>query len=175
MGNFGLVFARQVFTRLDCLMYGLIGAYVQFYHKEFWFKKRYLFLILAICFLIFYKYLEFFASTPFYYCVFSFSFTSIITLLLLPFLSNLKDGNGIVFKIITYISLTSYSIYLINFSLIKFWILPNIDFSFLNQINGYLYIMSRLFIYWVLTFMLSILLYKYFEIPTTKLRDKLTN
>jgi peptidoglycan/LPS O-acetylase OafA/YrhL len=173
-GNYGLLFARQVFTRLDSLMYGLVGAYVNFYYKDFWLKNRYFFLVLAICFLLLYKYIEIFAFTPFYYCVISFSLTSIITLFFLPFLSNLKDGSGFIYKTITYISLTSYSIYLVNFSIVKFWILPNINLYFLYEINGYLHLSIRLLIYWGITFLISIILYKYFEIPTTKLRDKFT-
>lgn len=171
-GDYGLLFGRQVFTRLDCLMFGVLGAFVHFYNNSFWHKFRNLSLVLGLLFLITFKLVEICYANTLYYCVFSFSITSITTLFFLPYLSNIKKGKGFVFKILTYVSLISYSIYLINFSIVKFWILNNIDFSFLSDINGYLYLIVKLVMYWLLTIVLSILLYKYFEMPTTSLRDK---
>lgn len=172
--NYGLLFARQVFTRLDGLMYGVLAAYLHFYNNDLWNKYRKAFLFFGVFFLIIFKIYENYYTNTLYYCAFSFSITSITTLLFLPFLSNLKKGHGTIYKSITYISLISYSIYLINFSLVKFWILNNIDLSFIANINGYLYLIVKISIYWFLTIILSVLLYKYFEIPTTKIRDKIT-
>lgn len=170
--KYSLRFGRQVFIRLDSLMFGVYGAYLYYFHKKFWKKHRLKFLVLGIVTLLLSKYLELFFFSPFYYCVLSFSVISLTTFLFLPYLSLLKSSRGIIYKIITYVSLTSYSIYLINFSLIKFWVLPNIDLVFLANINGYLYIIIRLLVYLGLTFIIAILLYKYFEIPTTKLRER---
>lgn len=171
-GDYGLLFDRQVFTRLDRLMFGFLGSYVHFYNNSFWHKFRNLSLVLGLLLLLIFKVVEISGINTLYNSVFSFSITSITTLLFLPYLSNVKKGKGIIFKILTYISLTSYSIYLINFSIVKFWILNNIDFSFLSDINTYLSLITKLIVYWSLTFILSILLYKNFEIPTTNLRDK---
>jgi len=169
-----LNFSRQVFTRLDSLMYGVFGAYLHFYNNPFWNKYKKTFLFFGISFLIIFKIYESHYASALYHCVFSFSITSITTLLFLPYLSNIKEGNGIIYKIVTYFSLTSYSIYLINFSLVKFWILNKIDFSFVSEFNGYLGIILKISLYWFLTIFLSVLLYKYYEIPTTNIRDKMT-
>lgn len=166
------LFARQVFTRLDSLMYGVLGAFVYYYYSSYWFKYRKIALLLSVVLYFSSLALVNYFESPFYYCVFSFTITSLITLLSLPFFSNIKKGKGVFYKMITYISLTSYSIYLINFSLIKFWILNNIDFSYLSFNNGYLLIIIKIIIFWLLTIGLSILLFKYYELPMTGLRDR---
>ncbi|HAT66583.1 MAG TPA: hypothetical protein DCS66_18645, partial [Flavobacteriaceae bacterium] len=88
------------------------------------------------------------------------------------FLSNLKTGKGFIYKSLTYISLISYSMYLINYVIVKYWIIGIIDWSYLESINGYVFIIVRYFMYWFFTIVLSILIYKYFEVPMTKLIDK---
>ena len=103
-------------------------------------------------------------SPDFFYSVFYFSIISIATLFLLPFLNSLKDGKGVLFKALTILSLTSYSIYLLNFTLIKLLIID--EFSNI-EINWLKYIL-----FWVLSILISIINYKYFEMPIMKLRDK---
>jgi peptidoglycan/LPS O-acetylase OafA/YrhL len=60
--------------------------------------------------------------------------------------------------------------YLINLTIVQNWILNNIDISYLG-IYG---MMLKYFLFWLLTVLISILMYKYFEIPMTKLRDKVS-
>jgi peptidoglycan/LPS O-acetylase OafA/YrhL len=106
-----------------------------------------------------------------YFKVFYFSFISLATLFTLPFLSTLTSGKGFFYKPITYISLISYSMYLLNLNVIQIWILGKIDWT---VITGNIYLISgvKYFMYWFLVITLSLLLYKYFEIPMMKLRDK---
>jgi peptidoglycan/LPS O-acetylase OafA/YrhL len=164
---------KQVFTRLDSLMYGVIGAYVFFHFKNFWNKYKIHFLIIGISLFISMKFnLLGFSKFGLYHCVFSFSTTSLATLFLIPYLSCLKTGKGFIYKLITYISLISYSMYLINLTIVQKWILRNIDWTLLENFNGYLFLLLRYSLYWTLTIIISILIYKYFEIPTMNLRDK---
>jgi peptidoglycan/LPS O-acetylase OafA/YrhL len=166
-------FRKQVFTRLDSLMYGVIGAYVYYHFADFWNKYRIQFLISGLALFIFMKFNLFDIRTfGLYSCVFSFSFTSIATLLILPYLSSVKSGKGFVFKLVTYISLISYSMYLINFTIVQKWILGNIEWSVLKDLNSYVFLLTRYSIYWLLTVVISILMYKYFEIPFMNLRTK---
>tara|TARA_R110002074_G_scaffold14788_1_gene51047 strand:+ start:151191 stop:152309 length:1119 start_codon:yes stop_codon:yes gene_type:complete len=168
-----LVFRKQVFTRLDSLMYGVIGAYVYFYHSAIWNKYKIPLLFIGIFLFITERYNLFgLDALGVYGCVFSFSINALGTLLILPFLSNLKTGKGFIYKSLTYISLISYSMYLINYVIVKYWIIGIIDWSYLESINGYVFIIVRYFMYWFFTIVLSILIYKYFEVPMTKLRDK---
>lgn len=167
-------FRKQVFTRLDSLMYGVIGAYIYCHNVLFWNKYRVQFLVLGLTLFIFMKfYLFAFKDFGLYNCVFSFSFSSIATLFTLPYLSSVEKGNGFFFKLLTYTSLISYSMYLVNLTLVQKWILGNIEWSILENFNGYFFLLTRYSLYWLLTISISILIYKYFEIPIMNLRDKI--
>ncbi|MBF4472763.1 acyltransferase family protein [Flavobacterium sp. HJJ] len=169
-----ITFRKQVFTRLDSLMYGVIGAYIYSRYIIFWNKYRIQFLALGLILYIFMKFNLFeFKSFGLFNCVFSFSLTSIATLFLLPYLSSVKKGKGVIFKLMTYTSLISYSMYLINLTIVQNWILGNIEWSILENFNRYVFLLTRYSIYWLLTVAISIIMHKYFEIPIMNLRDKI--
>jgi peptidoglycan/LPS O-acetylase OafA/YrhL len=163
------LFRTQVITRIDSIMYGLLGAYTAYYHKNIWYRVRKIMLIIGVLLLLMNKYFIRCDFGSVYNCVFLFSVNAIGTLFIMPFLCEIKNGKGIIYKIVTYVSLISYSMYLINLSIVKYWIIGNIEIDFLNS---YLMIITKYLLYWSFTIVLSILLYKYFELPTTKLRDK---
>lgn len=167
------VFRKQVFTRLDSIMFGVIGAYAFVFHRNLWLRYKLQSFLLGIVLLILAKYLLVQSITlGLYRCVFSFSVTSIGTLLLLPLLSQIKSGKGFVFKGFTYISLISYSMYLINLTLIQSWVLNNLNWDWLMAYSKPLAMAIKLFAYWGGTIALSILLFKYYELPFTKLRER---
>ena len=58
--------------------------------------------------------------------------------------------------------------YLLNYAFIQGWILAHIDLTFLAGFG----IALKYILYWVLTVTFSIILYKYYEVPMTKLRDR---
>lgn len=171
--EWNLLFRKQVITRLDSIMYGVVGAYIYYYHQELW--KRYhkqLFILGVVMFyvlkIVVRKYTH---SSDMYTSVFSFSLYSMATLFVLPYLSQLKTGNGIFYKFITYTSICSYSMYLLGYSVIQFWIIGKIPWS--NWItNPYVIYSTQFVLYWILLWCMSIGLYKYFEKPMTSLRDK---
>lgn len=162
------IYRKQVFMRLDALMYGVIGAYFAFYHRGLWVKYKKLLFALGLSSLVILKFTDFSNPASFYWTVISFSLHAIATLLLMPYLSDLKKGEGLVFSLTTYISLISYSMYLLNLTIVQTWIIDNINFGNLNQFvaNG-----LRYTIFWLATVGLSIVVYKYYEVPMTKLRD----
>lgn len=167
------LFRKQVITRLDSLMYGVICAYIQYYAQVKWLKyKRTLLFLGMLIFAITKMSLltEVVSNTGFYNSVFSFSVTSIATALLLPYLSDLKSGSGKIHSVITLISLISYSMYLLNLSVVQLNIINKIPWTDLIN-NGYLIVFMKYGTYWSLTIIGSILIYKYYEIPTTRLRD----
>lgn len=169
-------FRKQVITRLDSLMFGVIGAYLQFYWKELWQKYKLPLFAIGLVMLFGERLLFSFGYIPvtsFYKCVLSFSVVSFGTLLLLPFFSSIKTGKGILHRWITTISLISYSMYLIHYSLINFFIMKKINLIEVSEF-GFLFSVFKYSLYWFLTIAGSILLYKYFEIPTTNLRDSKT-
>lgn len=169
--DWDLIFRKQVFTRMDSLMFGVIGAYLAYYNNDIWLKYKNILFLIGILLLVFPKIIPISNFNTIYICVFSFSLTAIATLFLIPYLSELKKTtNYILYKIVTYISLISYSMYLINLSIVQGWILDNIQ---IENINANINLIIKYFLYWFLTISLSILIYKYFEIPTTRMRDKI--
>ena len=61
--------------------------------------------------------------------------------------------------------------YLLNLSVIQKWIINKIPWTYLSN-NLILITTLKYGLYWFLVISFSILLYKYFEIPMTRLRDK---
>lgn len=166
---FDIYYRKQVITRLDSLMYGVLGAFIKFYYERFFYRYKNILFIAGIIGAIIHRYtFVYYDFNQLYYSVFSFPLISISTLFLLPLLDSIKTGTKIILKPITYISLTSYSMYLINLSLIQMWIIDKIQF-----LNKPVFLNSGITftIFLILVISISILMYKYFELPTTKLRD----
>ncbi len=172
--NWDLIFRKQVATRLDSLMFGVLGAYFQFYNPKYWKYLKTPLLIIAIMIFIIQKGLYLLGVIEFqsiYNCVFSFSVTSIATLLLLPALSNLRTGKGLIFELFTVISLISYSMYLINFTIVQNFIIRPVPWNALSG-NTYLLVILKYCFFWISTITGSILIYKYYELPMMAIRDK---
>ncbi len=172
------LFRKQVVTRLDSLMYGVAGAWTYNYIPKLWNNRNKLLFFLGITILIMDKFLFMFKHqigldfTP-YYSIFSFSVFSLGILLILPFLSNLKSGNGFIYKILTKISLISYSMYLIHFSIVLNLLLPVLFKKLIN--TSVIISFVEYFIFWFVTIALASMLYNLVEIPTTGWRNKISN
>lgn len=153
-------------------MFGLIAAYIFFIKKEFWFKYKNIFFFIGLVILLTNKFilLDSAFNNHIYNNVFTFSVDSISVLFLLPFLNNINSGSGFFYKFFTYTSLISYSMYLLNLSIIQMWILTYLSLLITNDI---LLAFLKFFLYWFLTIFLSILMYKYVELPFMNLRKKL--
>jgi peptidoglycan/LPS O-acetylase OafA/YrhL len=99
-----------------------------------------------------------------------FSLLSISIALLLPYLSLLNEIKFTwIAKLVTGVSIISYSLYLINGGLlaIQFDLLSNKGEGWSTTTAALMYVF-----YWALCLVLSTLLYVFFEKPFTKLRDK---
>lgn len=165
-------FRKIVITRLDSLMYGVLGAYWSYYHPVSWLRYNGSKLAFGIVLLLTQQAILFF-SPNFYWCVLSFSVMSLATLLMLPALSQVKAGKGRVARAFTHISLISYSMYLLNATVLNIHViepgLKALGFAPDSQWFSLLGTMS----FWGLTLALSTLLYKYFEVPVMNLRARL--
>ncbi len=170
--EWGGLFRGQVITRLDNLMFGVLGAYVFFYYTRWWVKYKNQSLIAGLILIVFVKFITAFylSGSVFYYCNVSFILEAMAILLTLPWLSQLKKGNGNIYTFITYTSLISYSLYLIHGVLILHLILARIPFL---QTANIPIIITRYILYWILIYTCSALLYKYFEKPIMLIRSKL--
>lgn len=159
-------FRDVVIFRVDSIVYGVLGAYFSIYYSNIWLKYKNSLIVFGIIGL---GYLfEFYpvAESNFYKMNYD-VLCSIFILSTLPFLSTWNiDPKNTISKIVTFISKISYSMYLINASLV---------FNFINIYNraesGRQAVINY-FIFWIVTISFSFLIYQYFERPTTALRDK---
>lgn len=159
-------FRKVVLTRLDAIGYGVLAAGVKFYYSEFWKKGRFIFFVLGLIALII---IPLFPISPnqFYAKTFYFSITSFSAMLLLPFADNVQKYKSNFFgKTITHISKISYSMYLINLALVSQVIAKY--FMPVTALEG----LFTYLIYWTVILLFSSILFKYFEEPVMKLRDR---
>jgi peptidoglycan/LPS O-acetylase OafA/YrhL len=98
---------------------------------------------------------------------------SLGTLALLPALSGLKRGPSVLQRSATFIALISYSMYLLNLSVIIFHVMPPLSHLLKIDDNGKLWMaLTQYALYWFLTITLSWLLYRFYEVRMTMLREK---
>ena len=165
---------RTVITmRLDAIIYGVLMAYLKKFLPQYFKKFRYVFLIIGLTVLVIAFKLVFltpgnigclsFAHT--YY----FSMVGIGMSLMLPYFYNLKLKKVFLIKFFTIISVLSYSIYLINYSLIKYPIV------YLMPSSSLLFCIIKFIIAIVLTLIISCLLYITVETPFMNLRKRILN
>jgi len=163
---------KVVIYRIDSIYYGFIAAYIAIKFKDLWQKRRWFFLIIgAFLFLgihaIIFKWNLLPENASFFYNVLYLTIVSISIALFLPILSTWRDTN-ILKTPITWISILSYSLYLINYSIVLLTIQKYVDVTTMSLINKLLIAL----LFWTVSFILSYLLYRWFERPVMNLRDK---
>jgi peptidoglycan/LPS O-acetylase OafA/YrhL len=169
-------FRKVVITRMDSLMYGVIAAYLSYYFNDVWLRFKTLLLIIGITLFIAHTYFSpyLFPQYGVYYTVFAFSVVSFATLLLLPYLSQVKTGSGLYYSTITKLSLISYSMYLLNFRVVAGHIISSIFGRVFGRLELSKFNSSTLsfFMFWIITIALSVLMYNCLEVPSMRLRNK---
>ena len=158
-----IYFRKKTLLRLDSIGYGLLGAYLKLKLKNQWKTKRYFFIVLSVVIYICnHFYLN---NTNLNNCVFRFSLDSLSILFILPFFNFIKIHNELLKKIIVLISTISYSMYLFHFDVILWPILECFNLSSIfTNIIAYT-------CYWLITILISYLIYKVYENKMTKIRD----
>lgn len=162
---------KVVVYRIDSVYYGFLGAYVLNVFPNVWerYKSKAFFLgafiFIGMHGVIFLLNLEA-QIAPLFFTVFYLPFLSISLLLLLPVFSSWKE-RGLLKKHVTFISMISYALYLLNYSLV---LLPmqqllNVQaFSIVEKL-------TTLLVYWGGSFFFAYILYQYFEKPIMNIRD----
>ena len=114
-------FAYQIMmtipTRLDAIMFGVLGAYFSFHQFRFWTEWKNQLFAVGIIGLISNHFIYTFIGESIYTFHFYLPLGSLFTLCVLPKLSTIKTGKGLVAQVITFVALISYSLYLVHFSL----------------------------------------------------------
>ena len=164
-------FRKVVIYRIDSIYYGFLAAYIFMYFKSLWdLYKIKVFWLGSILFFGMHFLIFIFDFRPenaaFFYNIFYLSLVSVSLLLFFPFALTLK-ANSFIISIITKISVLSYAIYLINYSLVLLTIQFFIDVASLSIGLKILVLL----LYLTLTYLASLFLYICFEKPTTNMRD----
>lgn len=164
-----------VIYRIDAILYGVLARWIYINYLEK--CKKYKFHLAFIGFLG--LFILFFGQSFFvhsdaeqvvFYTLFLLPLNSLSLCCFFPFLYEFKLQNSIIKKTITYISVISYSLYLVHYGIV----LQLMKFYFPTD----KYVMNELHIYTITflitTFSISSLLYFFYEKPMTDLREKAT-
>lgn len=167
--------SRMTFFRLDTIGYGILMAWINVYYKDIFIKYRdqfgIMFLVLiGTYFLYFYQIIL--PQATHQKSILSYSLIFILSgmasLCLSVYMRDFKVKKITPFiKVVTHLSITSYSIYIFHLSVVMFLI----DKFFLptNKLeNVVLFI-----IYLIGSVLFSILVYKFYEHPMTEMRERL--
>jgi peptidoglycan/LPS O-acetylase OafA/YrhL len=161
----------RVLPRLDSLMFGVLGAYVMHYHPKVW-KMKFRFLLFLLGGIVLYMIKRDNSEHYLMYdAVWLHVIKSVGVLLALPFLSTLVVRPNWFTRMVTFISLISYSMYLINLKGVLYMIMKNgiyqqyAGFWKLHPHWGFDYAL-----FWTLTIGLSFLIYKFIETPFMNMR-----
>lgn len=155
------VFRKTVLSRIDSLMVGILVAWVMFYYKNVFFSNS----IALFIFGVFGIYLiKFTSGADPILLILSPTLTAIFISFSIPYLYNFTTGRMVFEKFIVTTSKISYSLYLVNYTLIKYYFLENLDIKSQS---------IKFFLFWVLSFMVSIFLFRFFENPILKLRNRI--
>ena len=106
-------------------------------------------------------------ESPAFMIIFYLPLNSIAIACLIPYLDNMEITSKVAVKFLTTISLISYSLYLLHYTII----LHTLKEIFPSEELRGLSLWAYTFLYWGITIVLSYLLYVYFEKPLTDLRD----
>jgi peptidoglycan/LPS O-acetylase OafA/YrhL len=162
--DWDLYFRKLVLTRMDTIGFGLLVAYLQVYHFNFFNKHRYWTFAIGLGLYIFTSiYLKTWSHQ--FQCVFFFTATAVGVSLMFPALYSWKSER-IPFKPFRFVSLISYSVYLIHLPIYYLTISWYEGASLSMTIFYY-------FTYWVMVFVGAYLVYRFFEKPMMELRDRI--
>ena len=158
--------------RIDAIYYGVLAAYLSLVKPNFWRRFRFLFLIIGGALFLGLNFIiptqqVFIETHPFFWNVLYLPINSIAIAFMLPLLSQIKSAPKLIVVPITIISLISYSMYLIHYSVVMQLMKHVFPTEGLSNSNLLIY----LSIYFIITLIGSYMLYVFFERPMTNLRD----
>lgn len=176
--DYDLEYRKIVLYRLDSIMYGVVASSIFHYHKTIWRKYKNIFFILGIVILLLNQMYLKYSPSDLYLTNTLFIVESISVMLILPFVYYLKINNKCIIYIIFHIAIISYSMYLINYSIVKYELMNFINWDaiylyilkFTSYAHSIIYILKYL-TFWMLTILISTLNYKYFELPIMRIRN----
>jgi len=164
----------QVIPRLDSIMYGVLGAFLAYYTPKIWNNKLNVFLFFIGLYILYYTKFNIGKSYAPLAVIWYPTIFSMAIFIMLPFLSNMRKGIGKWTSWITFFSLISYSMYLVNLNIVSIAIIKHTihgDYSLDMFIPGDYWVIDYI-LFWLFTIFISIILYKFIEVPFMKMREK---
>jgi peptidoglycan/LPS O-acetylase OafA/YrhL len=162
-----------VIMRLDSIGFGVLLAYLHHFYSQTWHRwerSRFLFIAGFVLFYLSFLIIErgglYFNSITLTNWLF-FPFTSICVMIFLPKLAVWSVRDGLFKDIVTFISKISYSMYLVNYSIV-IQLIANDRWK--NSLGEHRYVIYLF--YWVFTIIISVSMYRYIEQPFLRLRDR---
>lgn len=173
LNQWNLSLKAVVIYRLDSILYGVLASWMYYNYPNFWKKHKVSALAIGCFGLLFIFFgigklslsevtLNAFLNTIYL------PILSILICLFLPFLSEWKQEKSFLKNPIVFISLISYSIYLLHYSVILQLMKYFISVDDLSQNEHHLFT----FVYLSVTILLSLFLYLFFEKPIMDLREE---
>lgn len=162
-----------VIYRIDAIYYGVLAAYLALVYPEFWKKQTLLFLFCGV--LLFVGMHGFIGAAgwgtqdyPFFFNVLYLPLCSLSIAMSLPFFSRLKRASNFILKPITFVSIISYSMYLLHYSIVLQMMRYFSSSETLSAIQKAGYVLG----YLTVTLLLSYFLYRLYEKPMMDIRDR---
>jgi peptidoglycan/LPS O-acetylase OafA/YrhL len=164
---------KEVITRFDSLMYGFLAAFLRFYNYPIWKKYSRQFFLAGMLLLVLANVYVVKTSDMFFLNYFVLSLNPIGGMMLLPALAKLKTGHPAIVRFFSFFSILSYSIYLLNHTIVQYMVMPvifkKLHFSPDQDLT---HAIITLVLYVGLTLIFSYLLYHFYEKRMTDLREK---
>ena len=159
--------------RIDAILIGVLVAWFSFNYSNIWkqFKGMFALIGFGILFFLMFGIIPLnltIEQNPFFWNVLYLPITSVAFAFLLPFFSEWKTYANPVLYPVELISKISYSIYLLHYSIILQLLKVFMDTSQMSTTERHFFT----FIYLTITFLLSYILYRFYEKPIMNWRDK---
>ena len=159
------------FCRFDAIMTGVLGAWIYFKGKKLPGILSWVLMIMGFGLLLLLKFTAFLSS--FIAIAYYPFFRSIAVLIMFPFFLSWRFKNTWVERFLVFTGKISYSLYLINLSVIIYIVIRfiiNGNWTTTNFSSPYWPMLIP--VYWILSYLLATLMYYKIEIPFLRLRDK---
>ncbi|MCO4822853.1 MAG: acyltransferase [Flavobacteriaceae bacterium] len=158
--------------RVDAIYFGVLAAYISMCKPEFWKKAAWIGVVIGAAIVLGLNLLlsikQLFINThPYFWNVLYLPMHSIAIACCLPLLSGIKSAPRFIAMPITKISVISYSMYLLHYSIV----LQLLKYFMPSKAMGGLDIVIYIMVYMLITVVLSYFVYRLYENPLTNLRD----
>jgi peptidoglycan/LPS O-acetylase OafA/YrhL len=173
LSQWNLSLKAVVVYRLDSIFIGVLGSWIYLNYTSLWQKSKSIFFVIGmVLFFFLFVGIGFLGwrieAASLFWNVFYLPLLSVAVACFLPFLSEWKEEQSLIRKPITFMSLISYSIYLLHYSVI----LQLMKQYLIIEENNDIQLIAFLSCYILITIVLSYFLYRFYEKPMMNLRDK---